>query len=93
MVAIVRVHPMTEKVRVFSLPAGSNYANLNTTTFDHAGVLWFTGQSGIYGRLDTVVGKVQIFKAPGGPGPYGITTPPEGSIYYASLTGNYIARP
>jgi virginiamycin B lyase len=90
--AIVRVDPVTEKVRVFSLPAGSNYANLNTATFDHTGVLWFTGQSGIYGRLDPVVGKVQIFKAPGGPGPCGITTTPEGSIYYASLAGNYIAR-
>ncbi|MGA9149449.1 MAG: hypothetical protein WBZ36_02635 [Candidatus Nitrosopolaris sp.] len=37
-----------------------------------------------------VVGKVQIFKAPGGPGLYGIA--PQGSIYYASLAGNYIAR-
>ena len=37
---------------------GSNYANLNTATFDHTGVLWFTGQGGIYGRLDPVVGRV-----------------------------------
>lgn len=90
--AIVRVDPVTEKVRVFPLPASSNYANLNTATFDHTGVLWFTGQGGIYGRLDPVVGRVLIFKAPGGPGPYGITTTPDGSIYYASLAGNYIAR-
>jgi virginiamycin B lyase len=90
--AIVHVDPVTEKVRVFSLPAGSNYANLNTATFDHSGALWFTGQNGIYGRLDPVVGRVQVFKAPGGPGPYGITTTPDGSIYYASLAGNYIAK-
>jgi virginiamycin B lyase len=90
--AIVRVDPLTEKVRVFSLPAGSIHANLNTATFDHNGVLWFTGQNGIYGRLDPVVGKVQVFKAPGGPGPYGITTTRDGSIYYASLAGNQIAR-
>lgn len=90
--AIVRVDPVTEKVRVSSLPAGSNYANLNTATFDHSGILWFTGQSGIYGRLDPVMGRVQVFKAPGGPGPYGITTTPDGSIYYASLAANYIAR-
>jgi streptogramin lyase len=27
-------------------------ANPNTVTLDRQGVLWFTGQSGIYGRLD-----------------------------------------
>ena len=27
-------------------------ANLNTATFDGDGILWFTGQAGIYGRLD-----------------------------------------
>src|SRR5215469_1357183 len=90
--AIVRVDPLTEKLRVYNLPAGSIHANLNTATFDHTGVLWFTGQSGIYGRLDPVVGRVQVFKAPGGPGPYGITTTPDGSIYYASLAGNHIAK-
>jgi virginiamycin B lyase len=38
------------------------------------------------------VGRVQVFKAPGGPGPYGITTTPDGSVYYASLAGNHIAK-
>jgi virginiamycin B lyase len=90
--AIVRVDPVTEKVQVFPLPQNSSYANLNTAAFDHSGVMWFTGQSGIYGRLDPSVGKVEVFKAPGGPGPYGITTTPTGSIYYASLAGNHIAR-
>jgi virginiamycin B lyase len=36
--------------------------------------------------------KVQVFKAPVGPRPYGITTTPDGSIYYASLAGSHIAR-
>ena len=36
----------------FRLPASTGYANLNTATFDRRGILWFTGQSGIYGRLD-----------------------------------------
>lgn len=90
--AIVRIDPVTDKLRMFPLPNGSSNANLNTATFDHNGVLWFTGQSGIYGRLDPSVGKIQVFKAPSGPGPYGITTTPDGSIYYASLAGNYIAR-
>ena len=53
--AIVRVDPLTEEVRVYPLPIDSDYGNLNTATFDHNGTLWFTGQSGIYGRLDPQV--------------------------------------
>jgi virginiamycin B lyase len=90
--AIVRVDPETEEVKLFPLPEESGYANLNTATFDHNGTLWFTGQSGIYGRLDPNVGRIQIFDAPGGRGPYGISTTPDGSVYYASLAGSYIAR-
>ena len=90
--AIVRVDPRTRKVRRFPLPASSGYANLNTATFDKRGVLWFTGQSGIYGRLDPRVGKVRVFDAPRGEGPYGITTTPSGDVYYASLAGSYLGR-
>ena len=90
--AIVRVDPATEAVQVFPLPAGSGYANLNTATFDGRGVLWFTGQSGVYGRLDPAVGQVEVFAAPRGRGPYGITTTPDGIVYYASLAGSHIAR-
>jgi virginiamycin B lyase len=90
--AIVRVDARTRKVRRFPLPASSGYANLNTATFDRRGVLWFTGQSGIYGRLDPKVGKVRVFRAPRGEGPYGITTTPSGDVYYASLAGSYLGR-
>jgi virginiamycin B lyase len=90
--AIVRVDPRTRKVRRFPLPASTGYANLNTATFDKRGVLWFTGQSGIYGRLDPKVGKVRVFRAPRGAGPYGITTTPTGDVYYASLAGSYLGR-
>jgi virginiamycin B lyase len=90
--AIVRVDPETEEIRVFPLPEDTGYANLNTATFDKNGTLWFTGQSGIYGRLDPVVGQVEVFDAPHGRGPYGISTTPDGSIYYASLSGSHIAR-
>jgi virginiamycin B lyase len=90
--AIVRVDPRTDQVRRFPLPASAGYANLNTATFDRRGVLWFTGQSGIYGRLDPKVGTVEVFKAPRGPGPYGITTTPAGAVYYASLAGSYLGR-
>jgi virginiamycin B lyase len=90
--AIVRVDPRTRKVRRFPLPAGTGYANLNTATFGKRGVLWFTGQSGIYGRLDPKVGRVRVFRAPRGEGPYGITTTPSGDVYYASLAGSYLGR-
>jgi virginiamycin B lyase len=90
--AIVRVDPRTRRVRRFPLPSRSAYANLNTATFDRRGVLWFTGQSGIYGRLDPKSGRIRVFVAPRGTGPYGITTTPRGAIYYASLAGSYVGR-
>lgn len=90
--AIVRVDPSSEQVMLFRLPAGWANADLNTATFDTRGVLWFTGQSGIYGRLDPATGDMQIFDAPGGRGPYGITSTPDGTVYYASLAGSHIAR-
>lgn len=90
--AIVRVNPTTERVKRYPLPDDATSANLNTATFDGRGVLWFTGQSGIYGRLDPGVGTVETFAAPRGPGPYGITATPAGDVYYASLAGSHIAR-
>ncbi len=50
--AIVRVDPATKAVTVFPLPKGTPYANLNTEAFDRNGILWYTGQSGYYGRVD-----------------------------------------
>jgi virginiamycin B lyase len=90
--AIVRVDPRTEKVDAFPLPGDRGGANLNTATFDRDGVLWFTGQAGIYGRLDPKVGRAEVFDAPGGPGPYGIIATQRGPVFYASLAGSHIAR-
>lgn len=90
--AIARVDPQSEEVQVFPLPAGSGYANLNTAAFDRNGTLWFTGQNGVYGRLEPSTGDMQVFDAPLGRGPYGITVTPDGSVYYASLAGNHIGR-
>lgn len=90
--AIVRVDPLTEAVTVFPLPSGSGRANLNTAAFDGAGVLWFTGQNGVYGRLDPGQATVEVFDAPGGRGPYGIAATPDGTVFYASLAGSHIAR-
>ena len=90
--AIVRVDPKTEAVQLFPLPAERRSANLNTAVFDQAGTLWFTGQNGIYGRLDPATGKMQVFDAPRGRGPYGITATRDGDVYYASLAGSYVGR-
>jgi virginiamycin B lyase len=90
--SIVTVDPATSAVRRFPLPASYPSANLNTAAFDRRGTLWFTGQSGIYGRLVPATGDIQVFDAPGGAGPYGITVTPGGDVYYASLAGNHIAR-
>jgi virginiamycin B lyase len=55
-------------------------------------VHWFTGQSGIYGRLDPKSGDMQVFKAPKGRGPYGIHAAPDGTVYYASLAGSFVGK-
>jgi virginiamycin B lyase len=88
--AIVRFDPKTEKVDAWKLPDETGYANLNTPAFDGSGLLWFTGQNGIYGRLDPKSGKLDVFKDPEGRGPYGIDGTPDGHIYYVSLAGSHL---
>src|SRR5581483_11364503 len=90
--AIVRVDPLTRVTKVFPLPRERGNANLNTASFDRQGALWFTGQNGIYGRLDPKSGAVSVYDAPRGTGPYGITTTPDGPVAYASLAGSYLGR-
>ncbi len=90
--AIVRVDPSSSEVKVYRLPSSAANANLNTAAFDRHGILWFTGQSGFYGRLDPKSGDMEVFRTPRGPGAYGIDATPAGDIYYASLAGNHIAR-
>jgi virginiamycin B lyase len=90
--AIVSFDPGSRNVGVYPLPADAADANLNTAAFDQAGILWFTGQSGIYGRLDPKSGKIQVFEAPKGRGPYGMTATPQGDIYFASLAGSYVGH-
>ena len=90
--AIVRVDGSTSEVKTFPLPANRPAANLNTAAFDRRGILWFTGQAGVYGRLDPANGEMTVYDAPRGRGPYGITVTPDGTVWYASLAGNHIAR-
>ena len=90
--AMVRYDPRTDQVRVFPLPAEFPDSNLNTAAFDGEGRIWFTGQTGIYGRLDPASGEMRVWRAPEGRGPYGITATPSGEIYYVSLAGSHLAR-
>jgi virginiamycin B lyase len=90
--AIVRYDPATEAVRVWKLPDDTGYANLNTGAFDGDGIHWFTGQNGIYGRLDPSSGEIRVFRDADGRGPYGIASTPSGDVYYVSLAGSHLAR-
>jgi virginiamycin B lyase len=89
--AIARVDPETLEVTTLPLPVTEN-ASLNTAAFDGDGVLWFTGQRGVYGRVDPADGEVEVFDAPRGAGPYGIAATPDGTVWLASLAGSYIGR-
>jgi virginiamycin B lyase len=90
--AIVSFDPKSREVAVYPLPDDTGYSNLNTAAFAPDGILWFTGQNGIYGRLDPQSGEMRVFEAPKGRGPYGITSTPGGDVYYASLAGSYVGR-
>ena len=92
--AIVRVENDTHALTQYPVPRAN--ANLNTAVLDPQGVVWFTGQSGIVGRVDPARHKpgdsAEIIDAPRGQGPYGITTTPAGDVYFASLAGSYLGR-
>ena len=91
--AILRVDPDTREIKRWPLPRQNDGANLNTAAFDGRGRIWFTGQSGILGRLDPKTGDMKVWDAPRGTGPYGITATPDGQIWYVSLAGSYLGRP
>jgi virginiamycin B lyase len=90
--AVVRVDPATKAVKTYPLPADAPWANLNTAAFDGKGMLWFTGQSGVYGSVDAKTGKVRWWPAPKGRGPYGIAATSAGDVYYVSLAGSHLAH-
>ena len=90
--AIVRVSWPGREVRAYPLPEGTPYANLNTCAFDGDGDLWFTGQSGVVGKVALKTGAVTVKDAPRGRGPYGICATPKGDVWYCSLAGSFIAR-
>lgn len=89
--ALVSVDPSTHEVTVYPLRDDRPSSGVHTATFDDNGVLWFTGQAGgVYGSFDPATEEMQVFDAPGGSGPYGITSTPDGAVYYASLARSYV---
>jgi virginiamycin B lyase len=90
--AVLRVNWPGREIRRFPLPEGTPYSFLNTCVFDGDGQLWFTGQGGIVGKVDSRSGEVSANKAPRGRGPYGICATPAGEVWYASLAGSFIAQ-
>jgi len=88
--AIVSFDPSTTEITAYPLPEAHPDSNLNTAAFDDGGTLWFTGQSGVYGWLDPASGEMEVYEAPEGRGPYGITAAPGGAVFYASLAGSYV---
>ena len=57
--AIARVDPNTKAVKLFPLPKEFPNANLNTLVFDRKGMVWYTGQNGVYGRVDPATMRVR----------------------------------
>jgi virginiamycin B lyase len=92
--AIVKIDSESYAITQYPVP-GAN-ANLNTAVIDPNGVVWFTGQAGVVGRVDPARhapgDPADVIDAPRGRGPYGITVTPAGDVYFASLAGNYLGR-
>jgi virginiamycin B lyase len=82
----------TGENRRYAMPSGLAHLELQLGAFDGHGRLWFTGYAGWYGRLDPTNGKVKVYQAPGGRGPFAIVADRNGAIWYASYAGNYVAR-
>lgn len=89
--AIIRMNSSDHKLTLFRIPAERGDVNLNTGVFDHSGALWFTGQNGVYGRLEPGTSKMEVFDSPVGFGPYGIAVTPQGTIWFTNFACNYIA--
>ena len=90
--AIVRYSPKDGAIKVWKLPADTGYVNMNTCAFDGDGNLWFTGQSGFYGKLDVAKGEIKVWDAPKGPGAYGMTSTPTGDVWFVSLASSYLGK-
>lgn len=83
--------PATGDVVRHGMPAGQ-FVDVGTAAFDGGGRLWFTGVTGFYGSLDPVSGEIEVRAVESGRGPFATTTASDGAVWFASHTGNMIAR-
>jgi virginiamycin B lyase len=83
--------PATGDVVRHGVPPGS-FVDLGTAAFDGNGKLWFTGLTGYYGSLDPVTGNIEVKPVESGRGPFATTSASDGAVWFASHTGNLIAR-
>jgi len=91
--AILQIDPGTMQVqRRYPLPARAKSKRFFRMTFARGGMLWFTLERGLYGRLDVASRRVDVFVAPEGGEPYGLAVTADGIVYFASLSQGYIAR-
>jgi virginiamycin B lyase len=96
--AIVRVDPRTHAVRRWPLPEGRAGVSLSQVAFDASGLLWFTGETGVIGRLEPSTARIEVFDAPvapdaaDGPGPAGIAATAKGEVFYASMAGSHLGK-
>ena len=67
------------------------YANLNTGAFDGDGIHWFTGQNGIYGRLDPGQAKSRSSRTPTDAGPTA-SPPRRRATSIMCLAGSHLAK-
>jgi virginiamycin B lyase len=77
------INPQTLEITEYTLPEGTRPRRI---AVDRNDIVWYTDYArGYLGRLDIKTRAVQEFKSPAGPQsqPYGITTTPDGSIWYS----------
>src|SRR5262244_2048486 len=91
--ALVRFDPATRAIKVFPLPREFPRANLNTAVVDKRGIVWFTGQGGVYGRVDLETGAATIVEPPRkGVGPRRIWSDSKGMLWVSFWNAGGIGR-
>jgi virginiamycin B lyase len=90
--ALVRVDPVELAVRTFPLKGTAPGTGLEGLALDRNGDLWFTGQQGFIGRFKPASNSLEVWPAPGGPGPSGITVTPNGEVWYSNEPARHIGR-
>jgi virginiamycin B lyase len=88
---IGRLDPKTGNVTEYPLTSAgvAGARGPHTPIFDQKGILWFTLQSGMVGRLDPQTGEMKIVTTPSAKTyPYGIQINSKGVPWYVDFRGN-----